>query len=145
MILFVYTHSMCLSNLYRIFISVDLDGLYGFSISILISIIMFLRFISKMNNLQQEMNMAISVKKLSEKSSALSTIRIRSINCDSIKVFNNKIIILEYTWYATRLCSDDQESGRQHPNIVKSLKVYLRICISKAYLLWSHLRSTQYM
>jgi len=120
---------MLLSNLYRISISVNFDGLHGFSISMSISILMFLRFISKINNLQQEISMARSTKKLSAKSSALSTIRITSINCESIKLFSNKIIILVYMLYATRLCNDDQESGRQHPIIVKSLKVSIRMRI----------------
>jgi len=97
MILFANTYCMLLSNLYRISISVDLVGLHGFFISVSINIIMLLRFISKMYNLQQEMSMAINIKKFSEKSSALSTVKITSINCDSTKVFNIIIIILVYT------------------------------------------------
>lgn len=134
-ILFANTHSMLLSNLYRIFISIDLDGLHGFSISVSSSMIMFLRFISKTNNLQQEMNIAININKLSKKSSLLPIVKITSINCDNIKVFMNKIIILVYMSYATRLYSEDQESGGQHPNSVKSLKVTLRMRILKDYLL----------
>jgi len=126
---------MLLSNLYRISISVDLDGLQGSFIKMPINIIMFLRFISKMNNLQQEINMAINIKKFSEKSSALFTVKITSINCDSTNVFSIIIIILVYMSYAMRLCSDDQESGRQPPNIVKSLKLSLRMCILKNILL----------
>jgi len=96
MISFADTYCIFLSNLYNISISVDLKGLHGFFINMSISIIMFLRFINKENDLQQEINIAINKKKLSEKSSALSTIKIISINCDSIKVFSNKIIILVY-------------------------------------------------
>lgn len=72
------------------------------------------------------------MKKLSEKSSGLSTLRIMSINCDNMKVFSNTIIMLEYAWYATHLCSEAQESGRQQPVIVKSLKVNRRTRISKS-------------
>jgi hypothetical protein len=114
---------MFLSNLYRIFISFDFNGLHGFLVSILVNLIIFLRFTSILKNLQQEMNIASNTKKLSENSSAFSTVMIKSINCDNKKVFSNKIIMIEYIWYTMRLCSDDQEFGRQQPNIVRSLNV----------------------
>lgn len=147
MILFVNTYCMLLSKLFKISISVELDGLCSFCLNILINIIMFLRFINKMNTLQQEIKVAIGGKKLSKKSSPLFIVQMTSIITDSIKVFTIRIIILVYTWYVMRLHSDDQESGRQHPNIVKRLKVYLRIYIFFRRLssLWYHLWSTQHL
>jgi len=43
-----------------------------------------------------------------------------------------------------RLCSDDQEFGRQHPNIVRSLKLSLRmrIFLKIVFVLLYHLQNT---